>query len=261
MPPTPSDPGTGYILDWENPNDVRVADNPPVPPAGWAAEYDPAIRHPDGEPPVRVANAPNEPVRGGQHSVRFHLEVTDPPIQNGSRAELSADPPEQKGVERWYGLSTYLPYTWAPDPAPDSIVQWHQSAPTGGSPPLAIWTRNGRFVVVQASLPNMADAYTDAGPCALQEWTDWVVHVVWSPDTHLGHLQIWRDGSRVSDLREYGPTDTSGAGGNYIKLGIYKWPWSTRGFVPASTVTRRVLYHDQLRIADERGSYSSVAPR
>jgi hypothetical protein len=100
--PTPSMPGSGYVLDWENPRDWTVPDRPPP---GWAYEYRPEIRHADGEPQVRVANASNgEPVRSGQHAVRFDLDKTDKPLHNGSRAELGAeDPVEPRAAERWYG--------------------------------------------------------------------------------------------------------------------------------------------------------------
>src|SRR5947208_287237 len=58
---TPSEPGDGYLLDWEDQRDWTL---PQAPPPGWAYEYRPEVRHSDGEPQVRVANAANgEPVR------------------------------------------------------------------------------------------------------------------------------------------------------------------------------------------------------
>lgn len=258
--PTPSIPGAGYLLDWEDANDRDFATSRAL--YGWRLQYWPDIRHPDGEPQIRVARRPAEPVRNGQHSVRFHLEKTDTLHSGGSRAEFAASPLEPVGAERWYGFSIYLPNTWAPDPAPDSIVQWHQASDTGGSPPLAIWTRNGRFLIVQAGRPNRPTKRTDAGSCALGQWTDWVLHVRWSKQNN-GILEAWKNGTRVPGLTSPDITDsaTNTNNGNYIKIGIYKWPWSTPNFTPPSTSRRRVLYHDQLRIADQRGRYTVVVPR
>jgi hypothetical protein len=93
-----------------------------------------------------------------------------------------------------------------------------------------------------------------------------VIHVKWSKQVtgpHAGILEVWKNGQRVAGITSPDSTDsaTNLSSGNYIKIGIYKWPWSVSNPNPASTTTRRVMYHDQLRIADQRGSYSTVAPR
>jgi hypothetical protein len=259
--PTPSNPGNGYTLDWEDASDRDFATSKQL--YGWRLQYWPDIKHAgDGEPQIRVARRPGEPVSNGQWSTRFHLEKTDRPHSGGSRAEFAASPFEPVGAERWYGFSIYLPNTWKPDVAPESVIQWHQASDTGGSPPLAIWTLNGRFLVVQAGRPGRPTMRTDAGSFVLGAWTYWVVHVKWSKQTN-GILEVWKNGSRVQGITSPDITDsaTNTTQGNYIKIGIYKWPWSTSGFTPPSVTTRRVMYHDQLRIADQRGSYAAVVPR
>lgn len=263
--PTPSDPGAGYTLDWEDPADQDFSTSERL--YGWKSQYQPDLRHSDGSPQVRIARAPDEPVRNGGHSVRFHLESTDPIHSGGARAEFAASPLEPVGVERWYGFSIHLEHgNWEPDPAPDSVTQWHQASDTGGSPPLSLWTRDGRYVIVQAGRPGRPNAYTDAGPCQPGLWTDWVVHVRWSKQAtgaDAGVLEIWRDGSPVPGVVSPDVTDsaTNTTAGNYMKIGIYKWPWSDKTVTPPSSEVRRVMFHDEVRIADHRGSYELVRPR
>jgi hypothetical protein len=92
--------------------------------------------HTDGLPQVSVHHRPAAwlltplfpdrfappPVRSGPWSVRFALERTDPVINNGTRAELTAglEPP---GAERRYGFSIYLPRRWAADSAAEILTQ------------------------------------------------------------------------------------------------------------------------------------------
>jgi hypothetical protein len=38
--------------------------------------------------------------------------------------------------------------------------------------------------------------------------------------------------------------------GNYMKIGIYKWPWNPNWTGVPSQVDKRVMYYDELRIAD-----------
>jgi hypothetical protein len=268
--PTPSQPGSGYILDWERSADWTL---PQHAPPGWAAEYWPDVRHADGQPQVRVAQAANgEPVRAGAHSVRFELDKADRPKNNGSRAEIGAEAPvEPRGVERWYGFSTYLPTSWTPDPAPEIIAQWHQSGgdcSAGCSPPLSIITRNGRYLLSQnwqntAGVPgSWTFSETPIGAYRTGGWTDWVVHVRWSTGS-AGLLEVWKDGQPVQGFEhKIGRNDDFGDGlhGNYLVLGIYKWPWSQANPPVRSTVSNRVLYTDELRIADGNGSYAAVAP-
>jgi hypothetical protein len=264
--PLPSLPGAGYTLDWENPSDWAV---PGHPPRGWALEYRPEVRHADGEPQVRVANAAaGEPVRDGQHSVRFDLAKGDPALHNGARAELGAeDPVEPPGAERWYGFSLYLPSSWKYDQAPEVVMQWHQvggECSNGCSPPLSLITQKGKWVLSQnweISPGHWSFVDTPIGDYATGRWTDWVVHVKWSLGGD-GVLDVWRDGQPVPGFfHKTGRNDDYGeranGNGNYAVLGIYKWPWSQG---KPSDTARRIMYVDAVRIADQGGSYAAVAP-
>ena len=254
--PTPSAPGTGYTLDWEN---TAVG----LPPPNWVAQYNTSK--------VRMASTANgDPVRAGQRSVRFQLDQSDPALHNGKRAELAATPEEPAGAERWYGFSTYLPSSWVPDSAGDVVTQWHQSdrvsncGTQGCSPPLSIGTKNGQWVISQSwqnyigNINDWSFSNTPIGAYQTGRWTDWVVHVKWSAkDSPDATLEIWKDGALVWNKPGLRNDDfPDGTYGNYMKFGIYKWPWMNG---PSDT-TSRVLYYDELRIADGSGSYAAVSP-
>ncbi|MFB9905698.1 polysaccharide lyase [Allokutzneria oryzae] len=243
--------GTGaaapLALDWESAQQHTM---PGGPPPGWAKEYDPSVRHENGEPQARTATAP-EPVRAGGHAARFELRKDDPVINNGARAELSHD---FRTGEQWYGFSTYLK-DWAPDQAPDIVTQWHQHWEVGSSPPLSINTRKGGWEISQNWEGHSEQ--TPVGPYESNKWTDWVVHVKWSAGAD-GVLRIWKDGKPVPGFENRtGRNNYDDDRGNYMKVGIYKWPWSQGR--PSDTDTR-VLYHDETRIAGADGSYEAVAP-
>lgn len=268
---SPSQPGAGYGLTWERQADRTLPANAP---SGWAREYLRNPPHSDGAPSARVARrAGGEPVRDGDYSARFDLRAADPVVPgtgaSGKRAELSAQPTEPRGAERWYGFSVYLK-DWARDTkAAEIVTQWHQTGgecSRGCSPPLSLQTDNGQWVIGQnwqktQSAPDFLFCRTRLGSYQANRWTDWVFHVKWSTGTS-GKLEVWRDGRRIQGLGPInGRTDDFGdrVHGNYMKIGIYKWKWA--GPHPASDVTKRVLFHDALRIADASGSYVAVAPR
>ena len=192
----------------------------------------------------------------GSQSVRFELHRSDPVVSSGVRSEITrgADytPPS---AERWIAGSFYLPAAeYARDPAPDSIVQWHHAS-SGGSPPLALWVRAGRLQIVHSlDATGTNFAYDDFGAADNDVWINVVFHVRWA--TTGGLLEVFRNGMRLVNYS--GPTTYDLPDGNYLKLGIYKWPWLPS--VGGSTVDQRVLFVDDLRIGDEMATYDDVAP-
>jgi len=94
----------------------------------------------------------------------------------------------------------------------------------------------------------------DLGAYERGRWTDWVVHVKWSYGKE-GVLEIFKDGRLVVDQR--GPNAFNDAKGPYFKMGLYKG-WR-RAEMASDVVSRRVLYHDEFRMAGAGGTYSDVA--
>ncbi len=188
--------------------------------------------------------------RAGDWSMRVELRRTDNDVAGSKRAEArraSNDEPNLK--ERWYGMSYFLPNDYIPDPAPELLTQWQSLK--GISPPLAIWTNNGRWQIVQ-----YGNVSTDLGVYETGKWTDYVVHVKWSLSND-GLIELWKNGVKV--FTKTGPNSYPGyATGNYMKSGIYKWRWHSD---PASSKTYvRIVYQDEIRIGNENATYNDVKP-
>jgi hypothetical protein len=213
--------------------------------------------------------------RAGGRAVRFDLLKNDPPLRGGTRAELVADE-EVPRQERWYGFSIYLPgdgeENYVVDRAAEVVAQWHNIpdehlGESWTSPPLALLTRDGRWLVnrnwdwdpVTSNDKIWAEGKhesIDLGAYQRGAWTDWAFHVRWGWfDSHAPLLEIYRNGTLV--YRGTGPNTTNDQRGVYFKMGLYKWAWS-QGL--ASDTVRRVIYHDEVRFADAAGSLQAVSP-
>ncbi len=94
------------------------------------------------------------------------------------------------------------------------------------------------------------------GHCELGRWTDWVVYAKWSSGAD-GLLQVWKDKDRV--FVRSGQNKFADDKGHYMKFGIYKWDW----LYPdrPTDATERILYFDEIRIADSSGSLAVVSPK
>ncbi len=163
--------------------------------------------------------------------------------------------------EYWYGFSTYLPADWEPDTQAELYVQWvpgHGSTRSTGGPTLAIYVYGDQYCVrkrwdVGASgYKNLwrGDILADRG-----KWIDWVFSLFWSPGDR-GRIAVWKSGEQIVSDRgvNCNPADTA----PYFKFGIYKWPW--KDDESESTITRREVYFDEIRIAGSGGSFEMVSP-
>lgn len=187
--------------------------------------------------------------RSGLYSMRFELNKTDADVFGSKRAEMSRYSKGETNpyVERWYGMSIYLPSDYATDPAPEILTQWQAYT---AHPPLAIWTQKGEWRIVQ-----FGKTITSIGAYERNKWTDFVVHVKWSAGAD-GLVEIWKNGVKI--YTRNGPSIASGlTTGVYMRTGIYKWPWKTW---TTSTTTKRVAYIDDVRIGNAAATYNDVVP-
>lgn len=198
----------------------------------------------------------SERSRSGRYSAKFTLNKSDADQGGSKRAELtdwSGRMPSPK-AERWYGLSMFLPGSYAKDPCEEIVFQWHgvNSVDLDGesmsNPALAMLTRNGKWVL------NAWDGPIDLGAYDQNVWTDWVLHIKFSPDPD-GLIEIWKNGEKVLTLK--GKNTYRDKVGNYFKMGIYKYGWKD-GYV--STTSSRTIYYDEVRVGNEKASFSDVAP-
>ncbi len=195
--------------------------------------------------------------REGVQSMRVEVTRGEPYVSGSPRSEVTRDI-EPSNVERWYGHSLYLSNVgyedYVVDYWPESVWQWHHDN-ASGSPPLALYTENGRWEVVRKETPNGNDIYHDLGAYQKGVWTDWVWHIKWS--TTNGIIQLWKDGALVLNLSGI---PTSFPEGNYLKAGIYKFAWKIVNPNPPFSTNHRVIYYDAVREGTAAATYYDVAP-
>lgn len=207
-------------------------------------------------------------VRAGTGAMRTSLDKNKDRFPN--RTEIQG-PSAEVGKEYWYGFSILLPEDYIADPIWEIVVQW-QGVPDNAlgekwrNPVLALSTTNGRWGWVSRwdaksnTFENGQRQYGgireyDLGEYDRGVWTDWVVHVKWSYHED-GFLKIWKNGNQVID--QNGPNAFNDAKGPFFKMGLYKG-WGERNS-DRDGVARRVLYHDEFRMAGAEATYQDVAP-
>lgn len=200
-------------------------------------------------------------VRSGQGALKFDHRRGDQEIHFGHRAEISTKQADlQPDGEYWIGFSTHVPSDWSTE-SEDWLLafQLHgqRDADQGDqfrSPPLALQVRNGEWrVTVRANANQVGDNGTVSTydvPLTKGGWSDWAFHVKFNPGGS-GFVRSYLNGSLVAE--HSGPTGFNDAVGPYVKMGIYR--------SPSGGPTTRVLYHDELRIADGSGSLELVSPQ
>lgn len=187
--------------------------------------------------------------RTGTSCTRVELRNTDADVAGSKRAEARrASNDEPTLAARWYGMS-YYPENWIKDTSPEAVTQWQSKK--GISPPLAIWSNNGYWELVV-----FGTIHRKIAPIETDKWTDIVVHVKWATGS-TGLVEVWKDGVKM--VTYSGQNSYIGYPGNYMKCGIYKWPWAHLDKYKSIT-TKRVIYFDEIRIGNELATYNDVKP-
>ena len=215
--------------------------------AGWSAGWDTVSQVNDNGYALEQSG---ERARVGASSIRFELRSSDPIVSSSVRTEMTQpDSGDTEQMERWYGLSYYL-VDWGSDTGGESILQWHDV--DGTCPPLAI-----QIYGAEMSLTRCIEGANSPYPIGVvqsNEWLDIVIRVVWRTDDS-GHLQLWRNGTKVVD--EPG-IRTQSTGGSYLKVGMNKWSWAPGG--GTSNQTERIFFIDEIRIGNENARLHDVTP-
>ena len=162
------------------------------------------------------------------------------------------------GKEYWVGISIKLGEEFRDSSDFNDqgmLLQWHYRdwlhPEVRDAQPLLLRFRNDKVhvhnEVLQKYMASVSPAYG--------EWVDWVIHVKFA-DTD-GIIQVWRNGKRIVDWRGDNH-QTEKHEGAYLKFGLYSSQYETK---PPKIDFRRVVYHDELRVAGVDGSYELVAPK
>ena len=221
-------------------------------------------------------NAPtitSEVARAGKFAMKSYLNRAESPVSKRTEVSVKA-PLTHIGDELWYGFSIFLPTSYVPGTTYEILAQWHNTPNDWNqlfarkNPPLTLHSdsESSHWLVhmnwdadpVASDGSFSIDGWKtwDLGAWATNEWTDWVFHIKWSYSAD-GILQVWKNGELVVDYA--GPNTYNDKIGPYFKMGIYKG-WQDR-VIPYDNVSERVVYHDELRIAEgQAAKYSDVAP-
>jgi hypothetical protein len=173
--------------------------------------------------------------------------------------------------EWWYGASIKPDASWTDrtsDPNGVVVLELHQqndSGESGKSPHLSIRILPLGGGVYQWRVENVSDptfvttestltlTNYDLSTVQLGQWTDWVIHAVWSYQSN-GVLQVWKDGALVVNVT--GPNQYNDAQQEMMKFGIYKSWWNVEA-PPSRDVL--IVYHDRIRVGDANSSYNEIA--
>jgi hypothetical protein len=187
------------------------------------------------------------------------------------RTEVRVPGSQEMGKEYWVGVSIYLPEDHVPSNTWEILLQAFRSPNGWGSynvsnPAFSLsivddsWNAAIRYNPVRnggKSDGQKTALNTSLGKYKRGAWTDFVFNWKWAYDHGQGGFtKVWIDGELVVDY--VGPNAYNDPAGPYLKYGLYKG-WRDRND-PPDTVSTRVVYHDEFRIAGENGSYAAVAP-
>lgn len=227
--------------------------------SGWETQF----------PHSTKGSAVTTPVRAGKYAARNELTYADFKAYGDSRnrrSEIYKQDVGKPGDERWYGLSIYLPKDWK-DEMFDIVMQIHCHPDTNEPPRSPIltletagdnWKLNNRWDKERISQPakngaggTITSTMLWSGPYETEKWTDWVLHVKWSLGDD-GLVEAWKDGVKVTEHK--GPNCYNDEKEFYLKVGAYKPAYRT------TAPPQRVIYHDEVRIGNEKATYQDVAP-
>lgn len=199
--------------------------------------------------------------RTGNTAVRYEVRQAEPKTSGSKRSELTG-PGFGGNLEQWIGLSVYPPSNdgYSNLKQDQSVIQFHQNQ-DNGIPPAALWISSGNWLLQHTNTGSpgappatgkAGNAYEKIAPVLPDQWNDIVIHIKWSANTD-GFVQVWLNGKLTTDVKNI---ITGYATGNYMKLGLYEWPWEN-----ATTGTlKQVIYCDDVRIGNNLATYKDVAP-
>jgi hypothetical protein len=194
------------------------------------------------------------PVRGGSRAVRVTLKAGDVQDTSGTRAEIQTGSHYDTTLEEdfWYGWSIQVPVEWETGTDQKIVHQWHTGGNNpGGSPIIGLRIVGGAWRITREFEEGDTITVWQGGPVDKGVWTDWVMHIRWSPST-TGHFTAWMNGTQIHTEDGQNMNAGTTTGEHYQKLGMYG---SFSG-----PVTERTLYYDEVRVAKGLDGYALVKP-
>jgi hypothetical protein len=194
------------------------------------------------------------PVRAGARALRITLRKGDTQKTPGTRAEIQTGSHYVTTLDEdfWYGWSIYVPTDWQDGTDQKVVHQWHTGGGNpGGNPIIGLRIDSGKWRITRELTEGTPDPLWEGVAVKRAVWTDWVMHIRWSPSS-TGHFTAWMNGELVYSEDAANMHAETGSAAHYQKLGMYG------SFV--GSVTERVLYYDEVRVAKGPDGFALVSP-
>ena len=187
----------------------------------------------------------------GQYAARFELKPDDPIASGGTRSEILFNGVGELSGDMWYGVAMYFPVGgWPEDSASDTLMQWWQTSSSSQS--MTFRTRDNELYFQIRDESGQTRAIL-CGPVVEGEWVEWIIHIKHSTGSD-GLVEVWRNGTKQG---QYAGMNTYPSYGlPELKLGVYKASWNNG----TTNADARIVYYDEIRIADATGGYWAVDP-
>ena len=207
------------------------------------------------------------------------LRKNDPDVRNSKRCESSTKDMHNADIKPrrsyFYGFSIFIPKKWENDVQSEILFQW--KGLKGGKPFMSVHSKDTIFYIVIDTSPNpnfhakednprlLKRNHTITENFAVGKWHDFLFNVTWEFNLadNSGVAQLFVD-YKTEDDDEYTTVVEDDQPNmynvyGYAKWGIYKPGWKTNP--NASTVTKRKVWHDNVRIGYTREIVDPSIPR
>jgi hypothetical protein len=146
----------------------------------------------------------------------------------------------------WYSFAVYFPDSFVKDHTHDVISQWNEEGA-----PVRLLTDDDRFLLDVGNLKGYKEQiYIDQ--VTKNTWHEFVFHFIHSSGTD-GLIDVWHNGVKRINRK----------GGNTYNVELPKWKIGIRKAAyenSTSDTQSRVVFFDNIKVADENGSYEELAP-
>ena len=189
----------------------------------------------------------NNPAFRGKKSVRFEIREDQPLVKDGKRAEVIIIK-GLPGKNVWYSFAVYFPsHGFGNDSQREVFNQWYQN----GSPSTSLRVRYDRMFL-ETGYERENRKQIDIGLVVKDTWHEFVLHFIHSHGSD-GVIEVWHNGKLIITHK----------GGNMYddvlpkwKIGIYKAAFKNG----TSEVTKRILFFDNVKVGNEKASYTDMMP-
>ncbi|MGE3285932.1 MAG: polysaccharide lyase [Pseudonocardia sp.] len=192
-------------------------------------------------------------VREGRYAVKISIPTGETDDKDGAccdpRAEIEPNISDiRDGDDLWFGFSTMLASDFPVNDEWQVITQWKSRV--DGSPPVSLNVERGAYLLAGgAGHPDEEQPFVkELAPAVPGQWSDWVVHIAFSPDPRKGYVEVWQNGTPV--LERYSPpggtmypAEKGEDAESYLKTGYYR-----NGDITAPGV----VYFDSWRVGRTR---------